>query len=213
MKAPVYIVDDDPAVRDSLSELLSQAGYDVSCFATGEEFLQEYRRTEAGCAILDICLPETSGLDLQLRLQEEDAPLHCVFITGHGDIPMAVKAMRRGAVDFLEKPCPASELLAAVESGIEASRQRQERRAREQRRAQVLPTLTPAEKQVLDGVLRGRSNLEIARSIGVSLRTIQFRRASLMKKFGVRTRSELVDAAMGITLPAAETETCLDESA
>lgn len=188
----VFVVDDDAAVRDSLQEFLGELGYRVATFASAPLFLARYQRQDRACLIVDLCMPQMSGLELQEQLRQREDWLPCVFLTAHGDVPVAVQALKKGAADFLEKPCNPNELLSVVrrvfsECSHQASVRQQEQQARER-----IGSLTPDERAVLHGLISGLSNVQIAERQGLSLRTIQFRRASLVAKLGVRTRAEFV---------------------
>ncbi len=188
----VFVVDDDEAVRDSLRLLFRSVGLEVETFATAPEFLAAYEVGRAGCLILDVRLPGMSGLELQQELESRGSTLPIVFITGHGDVPMAVRAIRSGAVDFLEKPFREQTLLDLVNQALE--RQRLDRRDR-RRRSELhgrLRSLTPRERQVVDLVVEGEANKVIASRLGVSQRTVEIHRAHAMRKMGAGSLAELV---------------------
>jgi two-component system response regulator FixJ len=197
----VYIVDDDAAVCDALSELFGAAGYEVAAFLSAEQFLPDCQCAECACAIVDLRLPEMNGLELQRQLRQRGVYLPCVFLTGNGDVPAAVEAMKGGAVSFLEKPCRPVLLLAAVREALERSRTQQARALSKTRLENLMRQLTDQERAVFHAVTRGLTNPQIANQLDVSPRTVQFRRRSLMAKLGVRTRAELVALATS-ALPA-----------
>lgn len=194
-KGTVYVVDDDEAVRDSLQWLLEGKDYRVKCFDSSESFLARFDPREVACLIADIRMEGMSGLELQDRLIERKSPLPIVFITGHGDIPMSVRAMKGGAVDFLTKPFDADQLLDCVAQAV--------RRDAEQRAEQVemdairqgLDALTPRERQVFERVVTGLLNKEVAHELGVAEKTVKVHRARVMAKMGVQSLAELVHLA------------------
>jgi RNA polymerase sigma factor (sigma-70 family) len=188
----VYVVDDEPSVRRSLARLLTVAGYRVATFASAKEFLQHEAGPEVGCLVLDLKMPDVNGLELQQTLAASDRSLPIIFVTGHGDIPSSVRAMKAGATDFLSKPFDADALLAAIERALEASRQQL---AERQGRADVercLETLTPRERQVLRYVITGQPNKQIAAALGTSEKTIKVHRGRVMHKMRVQSVAELV---------------------
>jgi FixJ family two-component response regulator len=188
----VYLIDDDESVRTSLARLLSSEGYVVSLHASAEDFLSRHDPDAPGCAIVDLGLPGMDGLAIQQSLHAGGIVRPLVFLTGHGDIPTSVKAMKAGAVDFLTKPVDASVLLVAVAGALE--RDRQERREGEQRRAvaQRLASLTAREREVLKHVVAGRLNKQIAGDLGTVEKTIKVHRGRMMRKMGVRAVADLV---------------------
>lgn len=188
----VYIVDDDPDVREATSFLVSTAGYPAIGLETPEELLERIARDSAGCLILDVRLPGMNGLELQRELAERDIRLPIIFITGHGDIPMAVEAVNAGALDFLEKPFDNDALLARVADAIEADR---ERRTREAASADIddrLERLTPRERQVMEGILAGELNKVIGYELDMSTRTVEVHRGRILEKLGARNAPEMV---------------------
>lgn len=187
-----FVVDDDSAVCGSLASFLDASGIAVRTFPSAVDFLANCDTSTSGCVVADVRMPEMSGLDLLESLQQRKSPLSCILITGHGDIPMAVKAMQIGAVDFLEKPFFPDCLLDAVKRGLEASKAEANKRKGDVERLELLETLTPDERTVLQWITAGLSNAQIAEQMNLSLRTVQFRRSSLMRKLNVKTRSELL---------------------
>lgn len=188
----VFIVDDDDAVRDSLMDLVDSVGLPVEGFESARAFLDAYQPKRRGCLVLDIRMPGMSGLDLQDRLNELNSTLPVIFITGHGDIPMAVRAMQHGAVDFIQKPFRDQELLdrinAALEHGTESQALEEERRAVEER----AQSLTQREREVMEMIVAGKANKVIAIDLALSQRTVELHRARVMEKMGARTLADLV---------------------
>ena len=193
---PVFVVDDDASVRKALTRLIKSAGYHVDTFASAREFLDRVKADEkAGCLVLDVRMPGVSGMDLQRELQNANASLPIVFMTGHGDIPMSVKAMKAGAVDFLPKPVKDKELLRAIEQA--RARALQERAARNELQTirERLVSLTAREREVLEHVVSGQLNKQIAFDLGTVEKTIKVHRARVMDKMGVQSLAELVRIA------------------
>ncbi len=197
MAAHVHIVDDDPRVRRALERLLATAGYRCETYASAEALLAVPADALAGCAIVDIHLPGASGLDLQDRLERLEATLPLVFLTGRGDIPTSVRAMKGGAVDFLTKPVEAKPLLAAVEAALERARTLTAAHEAEAGLDRRLGLLTPREREVLDGVVEGRINKQIAGDLGIAEKTVKVHRSRVMEKLGVRTIADLVRLMVG----------------
>lgn len=187
----VFIVDDDEAIRDALIWLLQSRGVAAVAFESAEAFLAAWKPEMAGCLLLDIRMSGMSGLDLFDRLQDASSRLPVIFLTGHGDVPMAVSALKRGAMDFVEKPFNDNELVDRV---IEALGRDAERRAFEAGSAGIaarLDSLTGREKQVMELVLVGRLNKVIADALGITMRTVEVHRAHVFEKMGVKTAVEL----------------------
>lgn len=192
----VCVVDDDRAVRDSMLMMLNTAGYPVKAFATAEEFLEEYVPEETACLILDIRMPGKSGLELQEHLNSVKSKVPVVFVSGHGDVPVSVRAIKGGALDFLEKPFSRETLLRRVQEALEISHRR---RASEQERKKLLQRfdrLTPREREVLLHVVAGRQNKEIARLLEISYRTVELHRTRMMEKMSAQSLPELVAMAV-----------------
>ena len=188
----VFVVDDDEAVRDSLGLLLRSVGIEVELFGSASEFLEAYNADRPGCLILDVRLPGMSGLELQKELAARGAQLPIVFITGHGDVPMAVQAMQRGAVDFLEKPFKEQDLLDRVTTALVADDRRRLESSEEAAIARRLETLTPREREVLELIAAGAANKVAAARLGTSRRTIEIHRANVMRKMGADSLANLV---------------------
>jgi FixJ family two-component response regulator len=195
----VFVVDDDPAVRKGLVRLLKSAGYRAQPFASADEFLAGWLPDPApGCLLLDLMLPGTDGLQLQQRLQSARQEIPIIFITGHGDIPASVRAMKAGAVDFLTKPFEDAALLRAVDEAIlRDTRERAERTAHEAVAAHYA-ALTPREREVMALVVRGLPNKRIAQELGVSEKTVKIHRGRVMEKMQAQSVAELVLAAQDI---------------
>ena len=196
MRGPVYIVDDDDAVRDSLDLLLSAAGYQTHTFESADAFLADPPRAAGGCLVSDIRMPGMSGLELMETLQERGAACPVVLITGHGDVPMAVEAMKRGAHDFIEKPFDDERLVSAVSSALARGGGPREAAKVDPEAAERLATLSRRERQVMEGLVSGRSNKEIARDYGISPRTVEVYRANVMGKMRAASLAELVQSAL-----------------
>ena len=191
----VSVVDDDASVRKALARLLTSAGYAVETFASAREFLERCRHEEIpGCVVLDLCMPGLSGLELQRELMAF-APLSVIFITGHGDVPASVRAMKDGAVDFLTKPVDERNLLSVVEQAIARTREARERYTEIQELRRRATSLTPREREVMALVVRGRLNKQSAVELGTVEKTIKVHRARVIEKMGVGSLAELVRAA------------------
>lgn len=191
----VYVVDDDPDVLKALERLLSSAGLSVATFLSAQSFLQRFDSRSAACLILDLALKDSSGLDLQHTLADRASILPIIFLTGHGDITTSVRAMKHGASDFLTKPVDQTELLAAVETALARQQVLHRERAERERIMQRTGALTARERQVLEGIVAGRLNKQIAADLGTAEKTVKFHRGNLMRKLGVRTLTDLVKLA------------------
>jgi len=186
----VYVVDDDEAVRDAVGMLLGSHGFQVRAFASPLDFLADYRREGPDCLVLDVRMPRLSGLELLDRLLGRGEPIPVVFITGHGDIPMAVEAMRKGALDFLVKPFDDDELVRRVSDAFDDSLRT--RRPRSPRvRLRSIAALTEREREVLELILAGKTNRIAARELSVTPKTIEYHRARIMRKLRVDSAAEL----------------------
>ena len=188
----VFVVDDDPIVRGAISELLMSVGRQVQQFASATELLQSSLATVPCCLILDIRLPGLSGLDLQVELANAGLPIPIIFITGHGDIPMSVRAMKAGAVDFLTKPFRDQDLLDAVTRALERDRRRRNNEKDILDLQVSFETLTPREKQIMALVTGGLMNKQIAARTGISVVTTKIHRGRVMKKMGAKSLADLV---------------------
>lgn len=191
-QSTVFIIDDDEAVRDSLSWLMKSAGLSAETFASADAFLNHYREGRPGCLILDIRMPGMSGLELQSVLKERGYRLPIIIISGHADVPMAVRALKAGAFDFIEKPFNDELLLGLVQRAIEQDRSRREDMAAQDEWRARLDTLTPREREVLDLVVAGASNKQISVELGVSTKTVEAHRARVMEKLQAESLSHLV---------------------
>ena len=192
----VFIVEDDEAARESLVALLDSAGYRTAAFASGVEFLDVLESASGACVVLDVKMPEMDGLQVQRRLQESGALLPVVFVTGHGDVAMAVQAMHAGAMDFIEKPIARDRLLASVARAIDAGRDvRREEEESSEIRARIA-RLSARERDVLGQLVAGNPNKVTARHLGISYRTVEVYRRNLMTKMGAQNLSHLVRMAI-----------------
>lgn len=191
----VYIVDDDPSIRDSLSLLLSLRGYRTAVFATAEDFLHALDPAWRGCVIADIRMPGLSGLELQTELKRRDCRLPVIIITAHGEVASARAALLADAVDFLQKPFEEPQLLAALEAAMARERSRSEREAGEARYGSALAELTAREREVHELVVQGLQNRQIAEQLVISPRTVEVHKARVMQKLGVRDLAELIRLA------------------
>lgn len=190
--ALVFVVDDDAGVREAVSSLLRSVGLDALALPSAQAFVEHERRDDAGCLVLDVRMPGLSGLDLQHELSRSAAPPPIVFITGHGDIPMAVRAMKLGAVEFLPKPFREHELLDAVASAIRQDEQRRSRRATVLAIGARFDTLTEREREVLDPIVAGKLNKQVGASLGVSEQTVKVHRHNIMRKMAASSLPDLV---------------------
>ncbi len=192
----IFVVDDDPAVRKSLTRLLRSAGYHTSSFDSAETFLRCWaEHAMPGCVLLDLSMPGLDGLELQQRLNASGLAIPLIFITGHGDIPSTVSAMKAGAVDFLSKPIREEALLGAVNEALERDRRRRRTRAEHKAVDRSYQTLTPREREVLALVVGGLLNKQIAAALGASEKTVKIHRGRVMEKMKARSVPDLVRAA------------------
>ena len=191
-KSTVYIVDDDQAIRHAMELLMRSVGLEYEIFHSGDDFLKDHTNERAGCLVLDIRMPGLGGLELQEKLNDMGSTLPVIFITGHGDVPMAVEAMQKGAVDFIQKPFRDQELLDRIGEALKTD---QERRSAREEKAEVrdrIGKLTNREHQVLDLVVTGKPNKVIAYELGVSQRTVEIHRARVMEKMQAKSLADLV---------------------
>jgi len=196
----IHVVEDDRPMRDSLVELLEDAGYTVRAYTRAEELLAQAAALEAGCIVSDVRMPGIDGLTLLRRLRTSGSTLPLMLITGHGDVSMAVNAMKAGAVDFLEKPFEADALLAAIDGALRHRLGETGAKDTDAARQRLLK-LTPRENEVFDHLVAGRSNKEIAALIGISPRTVEFHRAHIMEKTEANGLPDLVRLSLARHLP------------
>ena len=200
-KGTVYVVDDDDAVRDSLQWLLEGKGYRVRCYDSAESFLSRYDAREVACMFVDIRMGGMSGLELQDRLIERKSPLPIVFITGHGDVPMAVESMKKGALDFIQKPFQEDALESVVERMLERAKVSFAAYQSASTRESLLGKLTNRENQVLERIVAGRLNKQIADDLNISIKTVEAHRANIMEKLHANTVADLLKVALGSNAP------------
>ena len=192
----VFVVDDEPAMRDSLRWLIESTGLRVETFADADTFLARIRPELPGCLVLDVRMPGMSGLDLQAELERRGIGLPTIIVTGHAEVPMAVRAVKAGAIDFIEKPFSDQLLLDRVRQGIEMDRQEREGRAQRTEALRRMGSLTAREREVLDLVVAGKANKEIAAALGLSPKTVEVHRAHVMEKMQASSVAELVRLAL-----------------
>jgi len=196
-KGTIYVVDDDEAVRDSLQWLLEGKEYRVRCFDSAESFLSRYDAREVACLIVDIRMGGMTGLELQNRLIEARSPLPIVFITGHGDVPMAVDTMKKGAMDFIQKPFKEDQLVTLVERMLDQAKETFAEHQSAANRGALMARLTLREAQVLERIVAGRLNKQIADDLGISIKTVEAHRANIMEKLNANTVADLLKIALG----------------
>ena len=202
-KGTVYVVDDDEGVRDSLQWLLEGKDYRVRCYDSAETFLSRYDAREVACLIVDIRMGGMTGLELQDRLVERKSPLPIVFITGHGDVPMAVDTMKKGAMDFIQKPFQEEALVGLVERMLDQAKEAFSEHQQSPTRDALLAKLTSREAQVLERIVAGRLNKQIADDLGISIKTVEAHRANIMEKLNANTVADLLKIALGSSAPKA----------
>ena len=196
-KGTIYVIDDDEAVRDSLQWLLEGKDYRVRCFESAEAFLSRYDVREVACLIVDIRMRGMTGLELQNQLIEMHSPLPIVFITGHGDVPMAVDTMKKGAMDFIQKPFQEEQLVSLVERMLEHAKVAFAQHQSAADREALMARLTLRESQVLQRIVAGRLNKQIADDLGISIKTVEAHRANIMEKLNANTVADLLKTALG----------------
>lgn len=202
-KPTVYVIDDDPSVRDGLDSLLRSVGYDVGSFPSPRDFLSHRRSDGPSCLVLDVRMPDASGLDFQDELARTGNPLPIIFLTGHGDVPMSVRAMKAGAVEFLLKPFREQDLLDAIREALERDRVRLQQQISAAALHERFATLTARERQVMTLVARGRLNKQIAAEIGLSEITVKVHRGQVMRKMQASSVADLIRMADRLGLPEA----------
>ncbi len=195
-RGKVYVIDDDEAMRDSLDFLLNSAEFEVVLFDSAQAFLQALPGLEFGCIVSDVRMPEIDGIELLHRLKAQQCRFPVLIMTGHGDVPLAVEAMKLGAVDFLEKPFDDDLLISMIDTGLKRAEPEAKQEAITREIAERIATLSPRERQVMDGLVAGLSNKAIAREYDISPRTIEVYRANVMTKMQAGSLSELVRLAM-----------------
>jgi two-component system response regulator TtrR len=201
LQAPtVYVVDDDESIRTLWRWLMESNGIAVSTFATAADFIASYRSGMAGCLVLDLRLPGMGGLELQEYLKQRGIEIPIVFVTGYGDVPAAVSALKGGAIDFIQKPFSYKDVLSVIQKAFERDAEIREKRSRQSFIAARLATLTEREREVLQRIIEGKPNKVIAAELDISVKTIEFHRAKLMEKTGVASVAELVQLALGFSL-------------
>ncbi len=188
----VSVVDDDPSVRRSLRRLIESVGLGVETYATAQEFLEKHQRSRSGCLVLDVRMPGLGGLELQERLASDNLQIPIIFITGHGDVPMTARAMKAGAVDFIQKPFNEQDLLDAISRALDTDAQQRKTRAEQDHVMSLVDTLTPREREVMMLVVTGKLNKEIAAQLGITEKTIKVHRARVMEKMQANSLAELV---------------------
>ncbi|MDX1633797.1 MAG: response regulator FixJ [Marinobacter sp.] len=194
----VYVVEDDEAVRDSLELLLKSAKKSVKTYPTANAFLSDYSDRMAGCIVLDIRMPGMDGLELQKKLNERHSILPIIFVTGHGDVPMAVDAMKEGAVDFIQKPYREEALLEKIEAALEQDREQRRTLGEKQEIVRRIKTLTPREKEIMDRMIAGQANKVIAIELDISQRTVEIHRSRVMHKMGTHSLAHLVRMVLSV---------------
>ncbi len=188
----VYVVDDDEAVRDSMGMLLESADLPYRCFASADSFLEEHDNSQRGCLVLDIRMPGMTGIDLQKELTEPGSSLPIIFITGHGDVPMAVEAMRRGAFDFLRKPINEESFLERIANALDRETGDWHQKLDREQAQERITTLSEREQEVFHLVAEGYANKAVAAELGISERTVEVHRSQAMKKLDAKTLAQLV---------------------
>ena len=195
-KQTVFIVDDDEPVRGALQLLMKSVGHDAKTFATGDEFLAACSPGISGCLILDIRMPGMSGLELQEKLHQQGVNIPIIFITGHGDVPMAVQAMKQGALEFLQKPFREQDLVDLVNQALEKNENSHKLALQRTEIEPRIAKLTPREHQIMDMIVQGKANKVIAIDLGVSQRTVETHRTRIMRKMQAKSLAELVQMAV-----------------
>ncbi|MHC4444253.1 MAG: response regulator transcription factor [Planctomycetota bacterium] len=191
-KPTVFIVDDDEAVRKATTMLVRSAGLDVESYGSAREFLESYRPARPGCLVLDVRMPEMNGLELQEKLARDGLRIPVIIVTGHGDVPMAVRAVKKGALDFIEKPFDDQVLLQRIEHAIKLDADTRRKKSDQADIAARLAQLTPREREVMDLLVDGKSSKQIAYQFGLSRKTIDIHRTHIMLKLGIESLADLV---------------------
>jgi len=206
MEPIIYVVDDDQAMVESLSWIIESVGLKVKTYIRAQDFLDQYDPAQHGCLLLDVRMPGMSGPELQLKLNQYGATLPIIFISGHGDVPLAVRVMKAGAVDFLTKPFNDQVLLESINKALRQDRTHREKQRESARAEAKFALLSPREIQVLQGIVAGKQNKVISAELEISLKTVEAHRASVMKKMGVKSVPELVRLVLtnGVQEPVSE---------
>lgn len=194
----VYVVEDDEAVRDSLELLLKSDGKPVKTYESANAFLKDYSDKMAGCIVLDIRMPGMDGMELQKKLNEKHSILPIIFVTGHGDVPMAVDAMKEGAVDFIQKPYREEALLEKIEAALEQDREQRKTLDEKQEIIRRIKSLTPREHEIMDRMIAGQANKVIAIELEISQRTVEIHRSRVMHKMGTHSLAHLVRMVLSV---------------
>jgi len=192
----VHVIDDDEAMRDSLTWLLEAHGFGVQCHASAQDYLQHPRAANRACLLLDVRMPGMSGMQLQEALQQRGDQTPIIFVTGHGDVPMAVEAVKKGAFDFVEKPFNEEQIVDLIRRAVAQDAERRRHAAHDSEYSQRLQSLTPREREVLDRVVAGKLNKSIADELGISIKTVETHRARLMDKMHVKSLAELIQVTL-----------------
>lgn len=195
-KATIHVVDDDQAVRESIKWLIESVDMNINTYGSANEFLDKYTEDSLGCLILDVRMPGISGLELQGVLAERSIDLPIIFITGHGDVPMAVRALKNGAVDFIEKPFNDQTLLDTIQTALQKHRNRLKQRGELENIQDRYDNLTFRERQVMDMVVAGKPNRDAADALGLSIKTVEVHRAKMMEKMKAGSVADLVKMAI-----------------
>ncbi len=194
----VYVVEDDEAVRDSLELLLKSDGKPVQTYESANAFLKDYSDQMAGCIVLDIRMPGMDGMELQKKLNDKHSILPIIFVTGHGDVPMAVDAMKEGAVDFIQKPYREEALLEKIEAALEQDREQRKSLDEKQEIIRRIKSLTPREREIMDRMIAGQANKVIAIELEISQRTVEIHRSRVMHKMGTHSLAHLVRMVLSV---------------
>lgn len=194
----VYVVEDDEAVRDSLELLLKTDGKTVKTYENAAVFLKDYSETMAGCIVLDIRMPGMDGMELQKKLNSKHSILPIIFVTGHGDVPMAVDAMKEGAVDFIQKPYREEALLEKIEAALEQDQEQRKTLDEKQEIMRRIKSLTPREHEIMDRMIEGQANKVIAIELEISQRTVEIHRSRVMHKMGTHSLAHLVRMVLSV---------------
>lgn len=194
----VYVVEDDEAVRDSLALMLRSAGLNVATYSNANAFLSAWNEDMAGCLVLDIRMPGMDGMELQKALNDQHSLLPIIFVTGHGDVPMAVEAMKHGAVDFIQKPYREEELLDKIQSALKQDAEQRDSLQRKQDIVRRVQSLTPREREIMDRMIAGQANKVIAIELDISQRTVEIHRSRVMHKMGTHSLAHLVRMVLSV---------------